>query len=165
LASAEYLEPVRLLRLKPGLTRYEVTLSTVGFIKKKAGAPVSESINIVPRSHVQVTYYISHGVEVPPDHLRRGVAKPTLESDGSLFDWRQVTNGLFSVKAVCQTKRPECAAVAVRHRGYWFDIEDADQSSKSTLNLLRPARRLDLDAFAGDRRPPSGPTLTLPVGR
>ena len=165
LESTEYHELVKLLNLKPGLTRYEVTQSTVGFIEKKPGSSFSESINLVPRSLVQVLYYVSHGVEVPPDHLSSGVAKPTLESDGCLFDWRQVTNGLFIVKAVCQRNRPECASIAVQHRGYWFYIEDTDQSSKSTLNLLRPARKLDLGAVGGDRRVASGPTLTLPVGR
>ncbi|MCE9563664.1 MAG: hypothetical protein K8U57_16610 [Planctomycetes bacterium] len=164
LESAEYQELVGLLHLKPGLTRYEITQSTVGFIDKKPGAPPSERINLVPRSLIQVAYYASHGVEVPPAHLTCGLAKPTLESDGRVFDWHQVTDGLFTVKAVCQRKRPACAAVAVYHRGYWFYIDDTDHATKSTLNLLRPARRLDLGSTSSDRRP-AGPTLTLPVGR
>jgi hypothetical protein len=81
-----------------------------------------------------------------------------------VFDWRQVTDGLFTVKAVCQKKRPACAAVAVFLRGYWFYIDDTDHATKSTFNLLRPARRLDLGATAVERRG-GGPVLTLPVGR
>jgi hypothetical protein len=45
-----------------------------------------------------------------------------------------------------------------------FYIDDTDQSSKSTLNLLRPARRLDLGATGAERKG-GGPVLTLPVGR
>ncbi|QJW98561.1 hypothetical protein [Frigoriglobus tundricola] len=165
LNTPEYLEALSLLHLKPGLTRYEVTQSTVGFIEKRPDAPPSEKLNLVPRSLVQVLFYISHGVEVPPEHLAAGLAKPTLEPDGRPFDWRQLTDGLFTVRAVCQKKRPACAAVAVYHRGYWFYIDDTDHATKSTLSLLRPARRLDLGAVTGDRRPPAGPTLTLPVGR
>jgi len=165
LNTSEYQELCRLLHLKPGLTRYEVTQSTVGFIEKKPDAAPSEKINLVPRSLVQVLFYISHGVEVPPEHLASGLAKPTLEPDGRMYDWRQVTDGLFTVKAVCQKKRPECAAVAVYHRGYWFYIEDTDHATKSTFTLLRPTRRLDLGGVASDRRTPAGPTLTLPLGR
>jgi hypothetical protein len=164
LNTLEYQEVCRLLRLKPGLNRYEITQSTVGYIEKKSDAPLSEKINLVPRSLVQVLFYISHGVEVPSEHLAAGLAKPTLEPDGRPFDWRQLTDGLFTVRAVCQKKRPACAAVAVFHRGYWFYIDDTDHATKSTLSLLRPARRLDLGAIGSDRRP-AGPTLTLPVGR
>lgn len=163
--SAEYHEIVQLLRLKPGLTRYEVTQSTVGFIEKKPDAPPSEKINLVPRSLIQVAYYVSHGVDAPMEHIVSGVAKPTIGPDGRVFDWRQVTDDLFTVKSVCQKKRPACASVAVFHRGYWFYIDDRDHATKSTLNLLRPARRLDLGASGSERRTQQGPALTLPVGR
>jgi hypothetical protein len=165
LDTPEYLELTQLLHLKPGLTRYEVTQSTVGYLDRRPGSPPSERINLVPRSLVQVVFYVSHGVEVPPEHLACGLAKPTLEADGRVFDWQQVTNGLFTVKAVCQKKRPACAAVAVFHRGYWFYIDDTDHATKSTLCLLRPSRRLDLGSIGSDRRTPPGPILTLPVGR
>src|SRR6185437_14252465 len=103
------------------------------------------------RSLVQVLFYISHGVEVPNEHLSRGTARATRNADGSLFDWQPVTGGLFTVKSVCQKRRPACSSVAVFHRGYWFYIEDADHATKSTLALLRPARRLDLGGTADDR--------------
>jgi hypothetical protein len=165
LPTPEYHELTQVLHLKPGLTRYEVTQSTVGFLDRGPGSPPSEKINLVPRSLVQVVFYISHGVEVPPEHLACGLAKPTLEPDGRVFDWQQVTNGLFTVKAVCQKKRPACAAVAVFLRGYWFYIDDTDHATKSTFSLLRPSRRLDLGSIGSDRRTPPGPVLTLPVGR
>jgi hypothetical protein len=81
-----------------------------------------------------------------------------------VFDWRQVTGGLFALKAACGKKPPRNAGVAVHYRGYWFYIDDADHATKSTLTLLRPARRLDLGRAGGESRS-GGPVLTLPVGR
>jgi hypothetical protein len=164
LQDPEYAELVGLLRLTPGRTRYEVVQSTVGFIEKRPDAPPSDRITLVPRSLIQVMYYASHGVEVPPEHFAAGVAKPTMEPDGRVFDWGQVTGGVFAVKAACQKKRPACASVAVRHRGYWFYIDDTDHASKSTFTLLRPARRLDVGGPGVERRG-GAPVLTLPVGR
>jgi hypothetical protein len=159
----EYTELVRLLNLTPGLTRYEITQSTVGFIEQRSGAPPSDMIVLVPRSLLQVVFYLSHGVEVPADHLAAGVAKQTLEPDGRVFDWQQVTGNLFTVKAACGKKPPPGATVAVRYRGYWFYIDDIDHATKDTFILLRPARQLELGAAAADKR--GGPVLTLPIGR
>jgi hypothetical protein len=164
LHTPEYAELVRLLNLKAGLTRYEVTQSTVGFIEQRPGAEPSEKLVLVTRSLIQVFYYLSHGVEVPAAHLANGTAKATMESEGQMFDWQQVTGGLFTVKA-CQGKHPPaCAAVAVPYRGYWFYIDDTDHASKSTFILIRSSRQLDLGATSGDRKT-AGPVLTLPVGR
>jgi hypothetical protein len=160
----EYQELVRLLNLEPGLTRYEVTRSTVGFIEQKPGAKPSDKLVFVPRSLIQVVYYLSQGVEVPAEHLASRVAKPTLEADGRVFDWQQVTGGLFIVRACWGKKPPAGAAVAVPYRGYWFYIDDTDHATKSTFILLRPSRQLNLGATPTDRKG-AGPVLTLPVGR
>jgi hypothetical protein len=164
LGSPEYTELVRLLNLRPGLTRYEVTRSTVGFVEPGPGAGPSDKLTLVPRSLIQVAFYLAHGVEVPAEHLASGVAKPTVGPDGRVFDWQDVTGGLFTVKAACGKKPPPGAAVAVHYRGYWFYIDDTDHATKSTFVLLRPARQLDLGASGGERKG-NGPVLTLPVGR
>jgi hypothetical protein len=164
LGSPEYQELVQLLNLKPGLTRYELILGTVGYIERRADALPSEKIELVTRSLVQVFTYLSHGVEVPAEHLATGVAKPTLEPDGRVFDWQQVTGGLFTIKASRGKKPPACAAVAVLYRGYWFYIDDTDHATKNTFVLLRPSRQLELGPTPADRKG-TGPVLTLPVGR
>jgi hypothetical protein len=164
LASPEYQELVRLLNLIPGLTRYEVARDTVGFIEQRKDAPPSDKLMLVPRSLLQVIYYLSHGVEVPAQHLASGVAKTTLGPDGRPFDWQQVTGGLFTVKASGGKMRPACAALAVKYRGYWFYIDDTDHATKSTFVLLRPSRHLDFGSSFGDKRN-GGPVLTLPAGR
>jgi hypothetical protein len=76
------------------------------------------------------------------------------------FDSRAVTDGLFCVHACPGHKPPRTAYVAVRHRGYWYYIDDRDQASKATLGLVLGVSRLD---FA--RQQPAAPFLTLPVGR
>jgi hypothetical protein len=164
LQSGEYLELTRLLNLKQGLTRYEVSQSTVGFIEQRPNAPAGDKIVLVTRSLVQVMYYLSHGVEVPGEHIASGVAKPTVEADGRLFDWHKVTGDLFVVKSCRGKKPPPAALVTVPYRGHWFYIDDTDHATKSTFLLLRPSRYLDLSEGPVDRRS-AAPVLTLPVGR
>ena len=71
-----------------------------------------------------------------------------------------MTDGLFTVHACAAHKPPKTAYVAVRHRGYWYYIDDRDQASKATLALVLQISRLD---YA--RQQPAAPFLTLPVGR
>jgi hypothetical protein len=163
LNTPECAELVAVMNLRPGLTRYEVTQSTVGFVEQRPGAVPADKLVLVTRSLIQVFFYLSHGVEVPPEHLAAGVAKPTLEPGGRVFDWQQVTGGLFTVKSCRGKKPPVGATVAVPYRGYWFYIDDTDHPTKSTFVLMRPARQLDLGPAPADRK--GGPLLTLPVGR
>ena len=141
-----------------------MTQSTVGFIEQKPGARPSDKLVLVPRSLFQVFHYLSHGVEVPPEHLTPGIARATAEADGRAFDWRQVTGGLFTVRAGRGKKPPAGAAVAVRSRDHWFYIDDTDHATRSPLILMRPARQLDIGAGAAGAKT-GGPILTLPVGR
>ena len=81
----------------------------VGFIEQRPNAPPSEKLVLVARSLIQVFYFLPHGVEVPGEHFASGVAKATLEADGRMFDWHQVTGELFTVKS-CRGKNPPASA-------------------------------------------------------
>ena len=81
----------------------------------------------------------------------------TLTADGQPFDWAQVTGDLLRVHS--QSLPPGRAVVAVRHRGYWFYIDDTDLTSKSTFALLS-----QLFALQAGREAGGAPLLTLPVG-
>jgi hypothetical protein len=151
-------ELCRLLNLKPGLRTYEIAVGGSG--TPLAEPEQSATINLYPRSTAQSLFYMSHGVLVPPQHLDCGVVKAALEPDGTVFDWRQVTEGLFTVHAVKQHGRPACAFVAVHYRGHWFYIDDRDNNSKITFALMMVMTRANL--LAGKQ---GGPALTLPVGR
>lgn len=76
----------------------------------------------------------------------------------SPFDWQNVLRETFRVR--CQRLKPFDAAVAVKCRGHWFCVDDADLDSKSIFGMLAQLMALQ----AGDVRA-TEPVLTLPVTR
>jgi hypothetical protein len=155
-------ELCQLLHLKPGQLAYEITVGSPAEAFPLACPPEeSATLNLYPRSAVQAVYYMAHGVEVPPEHLQSGVATAAVEPDSSVFDWQQVTGGLFTVHSVRQHLRPKCAAVAVKYRDYWYYIDDRDADSKITFSLMLTMTRVNLLGV----RKSGAPALTLPVGR
>jgi hypothetical protein len=97
---------------------------------------------------------------VPPEHLASGVAIAPVGPDLSPFDSRTITDDLFTVYSCAGHKQPPNAYVAVKHRAYWYYVDDRDHVSKSTVTLALQMSRLD---FA--RQQPAAPFLTLPLGR
>ncbi|HEX9871216.1 MAG TPA: hypothetical protein VGC99_21970, partial [Candidatus Tectomicrobia bacterium] len=82
----------------------------------------------------------------------------TRDETGELFDWRLVTGDLLRIRA--ESTRPPGAVIAVRYRGSWFAIDDADLPSKMTFSLL--SQLLALQAGKTERMLP---ILTLPIGK
>jgi len=157
----------RILHLKPGLLEYDYTDDQSEPFPPPEPLPDQvDKITISPRSTVGVLQYLSHGVVVPPEHLMSGVAKATIGPDGSVFDWRNVMEGLFVVSHARQHHRPNDAYVAIKHRGYWFYIDDRDQDTKQTFSLMMQLIRLDVsNPLASEGGAQKTPVLTLPVGR
>jgi len=152
---AEYRELVEILKLKPGEGRYELKRSYAAPQPDEAGR--YSSITIGTRSLLGALFYLSQAVEVPAEHEERGLVTVTRTPDGGRFDWGEVTRGLFRVH--CSKARPSRAAVAVRYRGFWFYVEEADLTSKSTLSLVQ-----ELFALQAGGAKAAAPVLTLPVG-
>jgi hypothetical protein len=123
-------------------------------------SPPSDELRISLRSTAQVYFYLANGVEVPPEHLAKGLVRLPIGPDGRPFDERVVTEGLFTVHASRGHKPPPTAFIAIKYRGYWYYIDDRDQESKATLALVLAISRLDFG-----RQQPGAPFLTLPVGR
>lgn len=98
---------------------------------------------------------------MPPEHVAAGLASLPLAPDGTTFDTRVVTEGLFQVHNSHGYKRRPEAYVAVKYRGYWYFIDDRDQATKTTFALVLQLSRMDFAA----QEPAGGPFLTLPVGR
>jgi hypothetical protein len=160
-ASPEMAELIRLLNLRPGQRRYDVVTRGGGERDpQREPVPPADQLQIVPRSTAQVSFYLANGVEVPPEHLKAGLATAPVGADGVVFDLREITRGLFEVHACQGHKPPATAYLAIRARGWWYYIDDRDQASKATFALMIQLGRLDLA-----RQRPAGPTLTLPVGR
>jgi hypothetical protein len=151
-----------LLNLRSGLRRYEIVLAQgIEADPLLDPIPPSDELRISTRSTAQVLYFLANGVDVPGEHQAEGVAQVAATPDGTPFDSRAVTDGLFRVHSCKAHKPPATAYVAIFHRGYWYYIDDRDQVSKATFALVLATSRLD---FAR-QHPTAGPFLTLPVGR
>ena len=157
--SAEMEEFTRAFRLKPGLTKYDITQETLSPFASSAPAGGVTNLDLETRSLLQALYYVSHGIDVPPEHVARGILTVTRDESGAIYDWPRVMRGLFHVRWAQGDERPPGAHAAAQYRGYWFYIEESDQDTKSTFSLLMELSRLELAGKAGP-----GPVLTLPLG-
>jgi hypothetical protein len=158
LDSPEVVTLRRVFHLRPGLDHFEVTV--------EAGEPYGmkeqgeERLDVEPRSLLQALYFVAHGVDVPAEHLARGLARTTRKADGTAWDWRPTLDGLFRVKSSTGDCGGE-AHVAVEYAGACFFIDATDHDTRATFALLMELSRLQLTEKAGAR----APLLTIPVGR
>jgi hypothetical protein len=158
-ASPEMREFTRAFRLKPGLAKYDITQETLNPFPASYPPEGVTNLDLETRSLLQALYYVSHGIDIPPEHAAQGVLTMTRERSGGFYDWPRVMQGLFRVRWAQGDERPPHAHVAARYRGYWFYIDETDQDTKSTFSLLMELSRLELAGKAGP-----GPILTLPLG-
>lgn len=114
------------------------------------------TIDVIGRSLLGVLSYLSQAVEAPERHVELGLVTVPRRDDGTPFDWTELTGDLFRVHS--GRERPERAFTAVRYRGHWFWIDDADLESKTTFGLL--TQLFNLQAGQVDLPPPA---LTLSV--
>lgn len=147
-----------LLRLTPGRLQYEIDrVPLPGGAELYPLPPTLNAIHVQTRTLLEMVTVLSKGVQLPEEHICGGVAAQTVGPDGMVFDWTQVTRGLFHVCS--QKKKPKDAAVAIEYKGYWFYIPASDKRSKSTLALIQALFNLQLS-----EPKKAGPLLTLPVG-
>jgi len=161
LDAPETREFVRVFMLKPGAAKYEVVVDTVDPFETRAAGDGLTVIDLETRSLLQALYFVSHGVEIPPDHLAAGRVRRTVDENGEPFDWRRITDGLFRVQWSAGETPPANAHVAIFYQGYWFYVDATDHDTKATFSLLVELSRLELQAKTGE----GGPVLTLPLGR
>src|SRR5262245_5316565 len=156
--SLEMEAAARAFRLKRGVLRFVITQDSLGPFPATYPTEGVTSLDVETRSLLQALYYVSHGIEIPEEHVTAGLVTVTRDPTGRPFDWRTLTDGLFRVRSVKGPEVPPNAHVAVPYRDYWFYIEDTDQDSKATFSLLMELSRLELGGKGG-----SAPVLTLPV--
>jgi hypothetical protein len=152
-------EFARTFHLKPGELKYDITVDGLPPFTQGAASDGLTLIDLEPRSLLQAMYFVSHGVEIPPEHVTSGIARTTRAADGAAFDWSPVTSGLFRARWSKGKEPPTGAHVAVFYQDYWFYIDAADNETKATFSLLMELSRLDLQS-GHDR-----PLLTLPLSR
>jgi hypothetical protein len=118
---------------------------------------VDSDLRLRTRSIQSAMFYLGNGVEIPNEHVERGIVPITRYPNGELFDWSEILSPLLTVH--CSRERPDSAFVAVSFRGYWFYIADGDVASKSTFLLLANSFSLQ----AGDAKSLM-PTLSVSIG-
>jgi hypothetical protein len=117
----------------------------------------TNQLTIRTRSISSLLFYLSQNIEIPKEHITKGLVTETLTKTGTKFDWSQSPAGeIFKVNI--SNSYPENAFLAVNYRDHWFYIADNDLKSKSTFMLL--IQLFDLQA---GQTAYSVPTLTLPV--
>ena len=145
-------------RIRIGPRSYDIGFESLDPFPATYPAQGVDVFDLETRSLLQVLYFLSKGVEVPPAHQAQGVARTTRHPDGKPFDWTQVTRGLFRVRQSAAEQPPANAHVAIRYLGHWFSIERGDHDSLSTFSLVLELARLELSGKAAP-----GPALTLPL--
>lgn len=118
----------------------------------------NKEIDIKVRSLSGIEFYLSHGVQVPEEHIMQNKVQITKTADGEVFDWDSIFGDLFQVQSSRQEPSEDIAAVKCFWRGYWFYIDDTDIESKNTFMLLN-----QITALQSGNMEKSGPLLTLPV--
>lgn len=144
----------QLLRIEPGRDHYDIAYRSFSTAATETGG----AITLETRSVLGVLLFLSQGIQVPDDDLRKGIVRVTYTDDGKPFDWTEIFGNTFTVRS--SNNRPTSAAVAVRYRGAWFYIDDSDLSTKATFMLV--SQLLALQSGSGKALTP---ILTIPAGR
>jgi len=159
--SFEVQEFERIFGLQPKLGKYAMEVESMDPFRANQPKEGAKIVDLELRSLLQALFYVSQGVDIPPQHAAAGLATITRDTDGTPFDYGKMLEGLFHVRSCCCGRHPpKNAAVAVCYRGCWFYIADDDQDTKATFALLVGLARFD----QGNRPAGSGPLLTLPIG-
>jgi hypothetical protein len=136
------------LNLDPQADSYYITNGQIN-------AP-GRTIRITTRPLMTTMLYLSRGVQVPQKDLDNGVVHVTLGKDGEPFDWRHISEELFTIES--SASKPQDAFLAVQYRDHWFYIRDNDVITKDTFVLFET-----LLALRAGEVPQSNTPLTLPL--
>lgn len=150
----------RCFHLDPQVGSLKITTEELAPFQEAETTNHLSVLDLETRSLLQVLFFVSHGIEIPGEHIRDGKVPMTCNPDGTPFDWRQVMDGLFRIHCVQSKKRPENAYVAVHYEDYWYYIDKRDRDTKATFALLLEVSRLELQSSESN-----APLLTLPLGR
>ncbi len=137
--AAELTEVRQALRIDPKQSEFRVVFG--------ATAANAGEIAILSRSIIRILSELSTFVDVPAEHLARGIAPPIGEAEGDAGpDFRVLSS----------TKKPCDPYIAVCYEGHWFWIEKSDFRSKRTLGYM-----LVLLALADTGAKESLPVITI----
>ena len=111
-----------------------------------------DAVAISTRSTFELIDILRAAIEIPKEHASSGLARnyPTLAPA-----WK-------NIYIHASKDKPKQAAVAVKHRGYWFYIDDTDMHTKLFYVMVRALWSISIAAAADLRE---APVLTIPVSR
>lgn len=111
-----------------------------------------DGIAISTRSTFGIIEILRAAIEIPKEHANAGIAinYPVPGLAGK------------NIRIHSSKDKPKGAAVAVKHRGYWFYIDDSDMHTKLYYVTVRTLWSVSI-AAASDQS--SAPILTIPVGQ
>ena len=110
------------------------------------------AVAISTRSTFGLIEILRAATEIPTEHAGSGMAR-NFPTPGPAW------------KDICihaSEDKPKQAAVAVKHRGYWFYIDDTDMHTKLFYVMVRMLWSISIEAAADMR---GAPVLTIPVSR
>jgi hypothetical protein len=111
-----------------------------------------DGIAISTRSTYDLIEILRAAIDIPQEHAAAGLARdypaPGLAGRG------------IHVRA--SKGKPKRAAVAVKHRKFWFYIDETDMNTKLFYDMVRTLWSVSIAAAADQR---AAPVLTLPVSR
>ncbi|MDA7977488.1 MAG: hypothetical protein MPJ50_01805 [Pirellulales bacterium] len=147
----EAVELARLLEVKPFQDAYVVKNSTseegqLGriILRRDGDYRTEMQLLVTPRSVLEMMYYLAQAVPAPPEHLNANWMTTTRDVTGAVFDWNQLTAGLFQVHVCADCPPPDVASVAVPYKGYWYYIANNDLTSKATFSLLQEIYNIEV---------------------
>lgn len=109
------------------------------------------AIRVTPRSMLDVVSLASRVVDVPAEHAN---IVPTIEP------WPGATDTASKVRIRSSRERPD-VPYRIRHRGYWFYVDDTDLRSKMFLEVMVAAFTSKVGSMEATTQVPM---VVLPVG-
>ena len=116
------------------LAQFNVTAKSPDLWLTTTAYKAKNQVYIETRTVMSLLNFLSKGVSVPAHDIANHQVKMTYFSDGTLFNWHDVTKHIICIKS--SRGKPENAFVSVNYRGSWFYVSETDFESKESLNLL-----------------------------
>ncbi len=131
-----------------GLTSYSADGDDLRIpIRASLGRADGEHLNIEFRSVFDLIIEAGRTIEIPDDHLKRGIVEAGFHDSGSL-------------RILSSRNRPRDASVAIPYEGWWFYIDRTDHASKRSYITLRTLIGMRLQDASSDL---NAPELTIDV--
>jgi hypothetical protein len=109
-------------------------------------------VAITTRSTLDLIEILRAAIEIPQEHAGMGLT----------LNYPPVGMAGKDIRIRASTDKPKNAYLAVKHRGYWFYIDESDQHTKFFFRIMRLFWSVSI-ASAADQR--AAPVLTVPVSR